>query len=52
MFDTKLPPGVAMLQPFAEDSSIKKIGVQVCIIFPVNHGLFNTFPLLVADYYL
>lgn len=29
MFDTKLPPGVAMLQPFAEDSSIKKIAVQV-----------------------
>ncbi|KAK8555752.1 hypothetical protein V6N13_069834 [Hibiscus sabdariffa] len=28
MFDTKLPPGVAMLQPFSEDSSIKKIGVQ------------------------
>ncbi|XP_028765059.1 uncharacterized protein slr0889 isoform X1 [Neltuma alba] len=28
MFDTKLPPGVAMLQPFSEDSSIKKIAVQ------------------------
>ncbi|KAK8482842.1 hypothetical protein V6N13_095959 [Hibiscus sabdariffa] len=28
MFDTKLPPGVVMLQPFAEDASIKKIGVQ------------------------
>ncbi|WKA08870.1 hypothetical protein VitviT2T_026555 [Vitis vinifera] len=28
MFDTKLPPGVVMLQPFAEDSSIKKVGVQ------------------------
>ncbi|XVF11606.1 hypothetical protein REPUB_Repub08aG0041600 [Reevesia pubescens] len=28
MFDTKLPPGVVMLQPFSEDSSIKKIGVQ------------------------
>ncbi|KAE8717439.1 hypothetical protein F3Y22_tig00110045pilonHSYRG00064 [Hibiscus syriacus] len=28
MFDTKLPPGVKMLQPFSEDSSIKKIGVQ------------------------
>ncbi|XP_024929042.2 protein ACTIVITY OF BC1 COMPLEX KINASE 8, chloroplastic [Ziziphus jujuba] len=28
MFDTKLPPGVTMLQPFAEESSIKKIGVQ------------------------
>jgi len=27
MFDTKLPPGVVMLQPFAEESSIKKIGV-------------------------
>ncbi|KAL2321717.1 hypothetical protein Fmac_026096 [Flemingia macrophylla] len=27
MFDTKLPPGVTMLQPFAEDSSIKKVGV-------------------------
>lgn len=29
MFDTKLPPGVAMLQPFSEESSIKKIAVQV-----------------------
>lgn len=29
MFDTKLPPGVVMLQPFAEESSIKKVGVQV-----------------------
>ncbi|PWA42109.1 protein kinase superfamily protein [Artemisia annua] len=28
MFDTKLPPGVSMLQPFAEDSSLKKIAVQ------------------------
>ncbi|XWS37146.1 hypothetical protein CRYUN_Cryun19dG0018000 [Craigia yunnanensis] len=25
MFDTKLPPGVLMLQPFSEDSSIKKL---------------------------
>ena len=30
MFDTKLPPGVVMLQPFSEESSIKKIAVQVC----------------------
>lgn len=29
MFDTKLPPGVVMLQPFAEESSIKKVAVQV-----------------------
>ena len=29
MFDTKLPPGVAMLQPFSEDSSIKKVSVEV-----------------------
>ncbi|XP_010248833.1 PREDICTED: uncharacterized protein slr0889-like isoform X1 [Nelumbo nucifera] len=28
MFDTKLPPGVMMLQPFSEESSIKKIAVQ------------------------
>lgn len=28
MFDTKLPPGVVMLQPFSEESSIKKISVQ------------------------
>ncbi|XP_027334203.1 uncharacterized protein LOC113848951 isoform X2 [Abrus precatorius] len=28
MFDTKLPPGVEMLQPFSEESSIKKIAVQ------------------------
>ena len=30
MFDTKLPPGVVMLQPFSEESSIKKVAVQVC----------------------
>ena len=30
MFDTKLPPGVVMLQPFLEESSIKKIVFQVC----------------------
>lgn len=29
MFDTKLPPGVLMLQPFSDESSIKKIAVQV-----------------------
>ncbi|KAK2648072.1 hypothetical protein Ddye_015561 [Dipteronia dyeriana] len=28
MFDTKLPPGVTMLQPFSEESSIKKVAVQ------------------------
>ncbi|XP_062170685.1 protein ACTIVITY OF BC1 COMPLEX KINASE 7, chloroplastic isoform X2 [Alnus glutinosa] len=28
MFDTKLPPGVSMLQPFSEESSIKKIAVR------------------------
>lgn len=28
MFDTKLPPGVTMLQPFSEGSSIKKIAVE------------------------
>uniref|UniRef100_M1C8P2 Ubiquinone biosynthesis protein coq-8 n=1 Tax=Solanum tuberosum TaxID=4113 RepID=M1C8P2_SOLTU len=29
MFDTKLPPGVKMLQPFSEESSVKKIAVEV-----------------------
>ncbi|XP_010248834.1 PREDICTED: uncharacterized aarF domain-containing protein kinase 1-like isoform X2 [Nelumbo nucifera] len=34
MFDTKLPPGVMMLQPFSEESSIKKIAVQKsCSLF-------------------
>ncbi|KAL4584822.1 hypothetical protein LXL04_009432 [Taraxacum kok-saghyz] len=28
MFDTKLPPGVKMLQPFAEDATLKKVAVQ------------------------
>lgn len=28
MFDTKLPPGVTKLQPFSEDSTIKKISVE------------------------
>lgn len=36
MFDTKLPPGVTMLQPFSEGSSIKKIAVQVCSKFLEN----------------
>lgn len=34
MFDTKLPPGVTMLQPFSEDSSIKKVGVVVGFVHP------------------
>ncbi|CAI9113035.1 OLC1v1013564C3 [Oldenlandia corymbosa var. corymbosa] len=28
MFDTKLPPGVTVLQPFSDDSSLKKLSVQ------------------------
>ncbi|KAI3499526.1 hypothetical protein L1887_35327 [Cichorium endivia] len=28
MFDTKLPPGVTMLQPYAEDATLKKVAVQ------------------------
>ncbi|CAN0915678.1 AarF domain-containing kinase 1 [Linum grandiflorum] len=28
MFDSKLPPGVEMLQPFSDDSSLKKLSVQ------------------------
>ncbi|XP_070044387.1 uncharacterized protein [Nicotiana tomentosiformis] len=28
MFDTKLPPGVKTLQPFSEESSVKKIAVE------------------------
>ncbi|MQL83232.1 hypothetical protein Taro_015722 [Colocasia esculenta] len=28
MFDTKLPPGVTAMSPFADDSSLKKIGVK------------------------
>jgi hypothetical protein len=30
MFDTRLPPGVTVLSPFAEDSSLNKVGVEVC----------------------
>lgn len=38
MFDTKLPPGEMMLQPFAEGSSIKKFDVHVCITsFKLTH---------------
>lgn len=35
MFDTRLPPGVTVLSPFADDSSLNKVGVEVCdcIIF-------------------
>ncbi|KAK3166258.1 hypothetical protein QOZ80_1AG0043440 [Eleusine coracana subsp. coracana] len=28
MFDTRLPPGVTVMSPFADDSSLKKVGVQ------------------------
>uniref|UniRef100_A0A0E0CBR8 ABC1 atypical kinase-like domain-containing protein n=1 Tax=Oryza meridionalis TaxID=40149 RepID=A0A0E0CBR8_9ORYZ len=28
MFDTRLPPGVTAMSPFAEDSSLNKVGVQ------------------------
>ncbi|XP_062207826.1 uncharacterized protein LOC133909421 [Phragmites australis] len=28
MFDTRLPPGVTFMSPFADDSSLNKIGVQ------------------------
>ncbi|CAA7037290.1 unnamed protein product [Microthlaspi erraticum] len=28
MFDTKMPPGVSVMQPFSEDSSIKKVSVE------------------------
>lgn len=41
MFDTKLPPGVKMLQPFSEESSIKKIAVQVYFRVQISiPGLF------------
>ena len=30
LFDTVMPPGVTQLQPFSEDSAIKKISVEVC----------------------
>lgn len=40
MFDTKLPPGVVMLQPFSEESSIKKIAVQVCYKNLNMHSVF------------
>ena len=29
MFDTRLPPGVTVMSPFADDSSLTKIGVEV-----------------------
>jgi hypothetical protein len=29
MFDTRLPPGVTVMSPFSDDSSLKKVGVQV-----------------------
>jgi len=51
MFDTKLPPGVKMLQPFSEESSIKKIAVQVhsrieiltpCLFPKITHPGYDT----------
>lgn len=44
MFDTKLPPGVVMLQPFSEESSIKKIAVKVCLKTPNFHHVSNVLP--------
>lgn len=44
MFDTKLPPGVKMLQPFSEESSIKKIAVQVHSIVLVEISKPCLFP--------
>jgi hypothetical protein len=32
MFDTRLPPGVTVMSPFADDSSLTKIGVEVCTL--------------------
>ncbi|KAJ8568119.1 hypothetical protein K7X08_020841 [Anisodus acutangulus] len=32
MFDTKLPPGVKTLQPFSEESSVKKIAVEATFL--------------------
>jgi aarF domain-containing kinase len=40
MFDTKLPPGVKMLQPFSEESSIKKIAVQVHSRVQISYSTF------------
>lgn len=41
MFDTKLPPGVTMLQPFSEGSSIKKISVEVQSFLNPHHDHKN-----------
>ncbi|PON45618.1 hypothetical protein PanWU01x14_257290 [Parasponia andersonii] len=38
MFDTELPPGVTMLQPFSEDSSIEKVPVQLTL--PIKFSRF------------
>lgn len=58
MFDTKLPPGVTMLQPFSEGSSIKKISVEVlhyCLTDCLRRfsilTLFCFFPINVALYF-
>uniref|UniRef100_A0A0A9H788 Uncharacterized protein n=1 Tax=Arundo donax TaxID=35708 RepID=A0A0A9H788_ARUDO len=39
MFDTRLPPGITVVSPFAEDSSLNKVGVQS---FPEE--LFSVLP--------
>ncbi len=36
MFDTKLPPGVAVANPFGEDTVLNDVSVKVGI-FPPNH---------------
>ncbi|KAI3698965.1 hypothetical protein L2E82_42907 [Cichorium intybus] len=40
MFDTKLPPGVTMLQPYAEDATLKKVVVHA---FPMQGFSYDFF---------
>ncbi|AQK98911.1 Protein kinase [Zea mays] len=39
MFDTRLPPGVTVMSPFADDSSLNKIGVELLRGLTVGMGL-------------
>ncbi|KAM0923145.1 hypothetical protein ACQ4PT_005707 [Festuca glaucescens] len=38
MFDTRLPPGVTVLSPFAEDSSLTKVGVEAITATSTKKG--------------
>jgi hypothetical protein len=51
MFDTRLPPGVTVMSPFADDSSLNKIGVEVwSLLQESNRQTYNLYVFLNQSY--